>query len=371
MPTPVRARLPLLAALAALLAAACGGGGPSRTEVVTTIATDVATPQFEQLSADTATLAGAASALCAAPSADLVEGARTAWRDTRVTWMHSAAVWFGPVMDRRSRSLIDWPEVDAGRIEEAIAARDSVTTEDVRQFFAATQRGLGAAEHLLFDGDPNEVTAALADPVRCQYLTAILAVADEEAAAVLQEWTVGSEDRTAYLDRLTGEAAISIEVGAAIDEIGATQVFLLRMLADMQLGAALAINAPAPDLAAIPGGPARNETIDLQEQLRGMYAIYLGPAGDSTEGDTTGSGLTALVADRAADADTRVRAAFDAAIAAAEAIPTPLREAAEAQTAEATAAYDALKELQLTWNTDVVSLLGITVGFSDADGDSG
>jgi len=161
-------------ALVAILGAACGGGGPSRQEVVATIGRDVAVPRFEAMAADTAALAEAGQALCAVPGSEAVEVARDAWRAARTSWIGNEAVAFGPVMDRRSESLIAWPEVDAARIESTIAERDSVTAEDVREFFAATQRGLGAAEYLLFTDDVPTTLAALEDPVRCQYLIAVL-----------------------------------------------------------------------------------------------------------------------------------------------------------------------------------------------------
>jgi predicted lipoprotein len=332
---------------------------------VAAIASGVAVPRFEAVRDETSELARAGEALCAMPSAEGVEAAREAWREARSAWMRSAAVWFGPVMDRRSRSLLDWPEVEPERIEAAIAERDAVTSEDVREFFASTQRGLGAAEYLLFGGEleaASATAAALAEPVRCQYLVAVLTVIEEEAVGILEAWTAGTEGRGSYVDRLTGEAAVSLEVGAALDEIGERQALLLRMLAEMQLGAALGATQPEPDPSVLPGGAAGHETVDLLEQVRGIQDAYLG--GDE-------DGLTSLVAERSAEADLRVRGALAEAVAALEGVPEPMRVAAGARSREAVAAYEAVKALQVAWGTDVVSVLGITVGFSDADGDSG
>jgi predicted lipoprotein len=349
-------------ALIAVLGSACGGGGPSRQEVVATIGREVAVPRFEELAANTSALATAGQALCAEPGSEAVEGARDAWRAARASWIGSEAVAFGPVMERRSESLIAWPEVDTARIEEAISERNSVTAEDAAEFFAATQRGLGAAEYLLFTDDVDGTLSALEDPVRCQYLIAVLQVADAEALAVFGTWIEGEDGGASYLDRLSGEAGVSIDVAAAIDEIGATQLFLLRMLADAQLGMALGETDPTPDPSAIPSGPAANETADLLAQILGIRDIYLGP---------DDNGLTALIADRSEDADARVRAALDGAVAALEAARLPMRELAAVGAPEARAAYEAIEALEVEWSTDVVSLLGIVVGFSDADGDSG
>jgi predicted lipoprotein len=48
-----------------------------------------------------------------------------------------------------------------------------------------------------------------------------------------------------------------------------------------------------------------------------------------------------------------------------------MRELAADDAPEARAVYEAIEALEVEWSTDVVSLLGIVVGFSDADGDSG
>jgi predicted lipoprotein len=351
--------------LALVLATTACGGGPSRSDVVAIVANDVAVPRFQALRDDTAALSDAAASLCAAPTSATVEETRGAWRTARQTWMRSRAIAFGPVMDRRSESFIAWPEVDTARIEETIASRDSVSAEDVREFFAATQRGLGAAEYLLFEGDPTEVATTLGAPLRCQYLSSVLEVVATEADAILATWTEGEDGGPPYVDHLTGEASVSMTTGAAIDEIGSNQVFLLDALADQQLGAALGETGADPDPAALPGGAANREADDLLAAVEGLRNLYLGPSDDA---------LTALVADRSAEADTRVRDALEQAVTSLEILaadPVPLRQLAANRAPEALEAHDALQALELTWNTDVVSLLGITVGFSDADGDTG
>ena len=70
------------------------------------------------------------------------------------------------------------------------------------------------------------------------------------------------------------------------------------------------------------------------------------------------------------DTDERVRAHFEASIAAIDAVDGPLREAAAEGSAQAVTVYEELMALQDTLSTEVVSLLGVSVGFSDADGDS-
>ena len=72
-------------------------------------------------------------------------------------------MWFGPVMDRRSRILVDWSPVDPERIEATLAKRESVSANDVREFFGSTQRGLGAIEYVIF-GKDSAVLESLDEP---------------------------------------------------------------------------------------------------------------------------------------------------------------------------------------------------------------
>ena len=74
------------------------------------------------------------------------------------------------------------------------------------------------------------------------------------------------------------------------------------------------------------------------------------------------------------EADIRVREAFDAAISSIDVLRSEGESLTWLIVNERDAVmdcYDALKDLQLTLNTEVVSLLGISVGFADTDGDSG
>ena len=52
------------------------------------------------------------------------------------------------------------------------------------------------------------------------------------------------------------------------------------------------------------------------------------------------------------------------------AVEGPLKVALRERPEQVRAVYDRLSELQVTLNTEVVSLLSVAVGFSDTDGDS-
>ena len=155
-------RLLLLSALVALLAVtACGeppiaepGESPrettevpiealevSRGDVLTSLTGRVIVPRYRQASEAMSALATSVDALCAAPGGAALETARASWRDARAAWATTEAFRFGPAMDRRSVSLVDWWPVAVERIDGVVSEGEAVTTETVRQFMPSTQTG--------------------------------------------------------------------------------------------------------------------------------------------------------------------------------------------------------------------------------------
>ena len=340
----------------------------SKQEVLGALVENVLIPQQEAASLAFGNFAETVRTLCDAPSQDTLQGARQDWREARAAWMRLQGATFGPVEDRRSRIRVDWFPVDPERIEKTLTKRETISAHEVREFLSSTQQGLGALEYVLFEDDtPLLADLARADSLRCDYLVALAEVAADEMGGVVQEWTEGVAGNSSYADVFTGTAPVSLHRDAAVDELVRTAVFLLRRLADMQLGAGLGIDGADPDPEAVPGGSARGSTADLRNQILGLCDIYLG----SADPDAEVPGLGSLIGPLSEEVDQAVRNGFIRTLEAIDAIDGPLQEAAAADPTGAQHVYDELKALQRSWNTDIVSLLGVSVGFSDTDGDSG
>lgn len=349
--TPLLIRPILALGALAAVAAACGSGAPSESDVLASLADDVIVPRYDALAEETAALEGAVAGLCAAPSDAALGAARDAWRGASAAWAQSEASGVGPVMERRSGGLIAWPVVQPERIEALIAERPDLTAEAAKSEISSTQRGLGGVEHALFAGDAAD--ALKQGSARCAYLSAVAGAAAAEAAAIRDEWT-------AYKDVFAGSSG-ALSASDSVAELVRTQVFLIRTIVDMRLAGALGLRGE-PDPSAIPGGAAMNTLADLRNQVEGMRAVHQGAEG--------GLGVSALVAPLSAGADERMRERFAAALTALDAVGGPLRSAAAERSPEALAVHEALAALQTTLSTEVVSLLGVAVGFSDTDGDS-
>ena len=132
----------------------------------------------------------------------------------------------------------------------------------------------------------------------------------------------------------------------------------------MRLASAMGLREGGPDLSLLPGGDGHNALSDLRNQVLGMRDMYLGLDRDD------GLGISDLVRDLSVEADERMQIHFKDSLEAIDAVEMPLRAALDQRPGQVREVYDRLVELQRTLSTEVVSLLGVSVGFSDTDGDS-
>ena len=418
--------------------AACGDSSPSREDVLSDLADEVIVPAYEDFLQASTGLADAVNDLCAIVSGassastatdDMTDSATSsqaanteasataegslssvydALAATRDSWSFSEAMWVGPVMDRRSRALIDW-EIDAEQIDARIADTSfALTAENLATRVGADERGLGAAEYILGSPSASEETLLkLANPRYCEYLQATTQVAAGEAQALQSDWTASFEGSSPY------RSTFSDPDGNGLDDIVNDTINLLRKTSDMELRRAL-----DGDLDTIQEGPLGRGVDDIAHHLAGIRAVLIGRVevgngggvdgggsessrdtgsefggigedmaeGSAGTGGTVGSsegevrssegdggngseikGLSELLG---GDITDRLTARLDAANAAVAALDAPLRASASENPARVEAAYDALKALQMTIATEVVSKLGVAIGFSDTDGDS-
>ena len=306
-----------------------------------------------------ARLSQSVDALCSAPSEAGLDAARDAWRDARQAWLRTESYRFGPAMDRRSISVVDWWPIDAEKIDRNLAGDEEVTAERVTEFLPATQRGLGAAEYLLF-GEESAGLSDGSDPQRCSYLQAVATVVSDEVAGILIDWQ-GKDDSSGYASYFDGTGSLALIDSDAEAEVVRTLVFQVRTIANMRLGTGLGIDTEA-DTSAIPEGDASNSREDLLGQLDSIASVY--------RGAKEGIGVSARVSAVSAETDARMLEAIESTISAARSLDGSIIAQLEANPDQVRAVYDSMKELQRVLNTEIVSLLGVSVGFSDTDGDS-
>jgi predicted lipoprotein len=101
---------------------------------------------------------------------------------------------------------------------------------------------------------------------------------------------------------------------------------------------------------------------DIRGNLRGLELVYFGPGGQAP-------GLGSYLRARGKEFDPFMTARFDAAMAAADAVPEPLGVALAEDPRSVVRLIDALDELGRAVQIDVLNALATNVGFNDNDGD--
>lgn len=357
---PHRIAMPIVLLLlgAAVLASACSND-VSRRDVVASLTELVIAPQHKAAADSARALDARVQELVDQPSAGQLAQTRGAWREARSAWSRIQAYTFGPIMDLRIPSLVDWWPIDTGKIDEALS-RPSISAEDVRERFAADQRGFGALEYLLFADDERVLSALTSgDSAYGPYLTAISSVIAEALEMASSDWN------GQYGEEFSGLSDRAIAESLAIADLVRSPVFLTETVGDMQLGVALGITKPQADPTVIPGGDADQALDDLEQNIRGIQDTYLG--------DAEGLGLSDLIAHLSEETDQRMRGTLTDAIEAIEALKRrnqPLKQLTQSDPDAVSEVRDAIKAMQIVLNTEVVSLLGVSIGFSDNDGDS-
>lgn len=296
-----RFRRPLTTGLVVVLGlAACGGdAGPSRAETVAAITTEAVPLRYDAFATRSETLTDATDAWCVdADGAAL----HTQVEATRLGWVSVSPFWFGPVMVRRSRFLVD-PTVTSDQVREIVDGVEPLDPNALRNLYGADQRGLEAIDqliHLVGDSGPTDR--------ECDYARASAGLVAEEADALASEW---SETGVAF---------------GADDE--AANEAIESMVNEVLFGLVTLENDPDADVATA--------------KLAAMRWAFLGdPAGSTGNVE----GIAPLLDDEVVE---QLSAEFDAA---------------------AGLDGDALTELERTITTNVVSSLGLSIQFSDADGD--
>ena len=328
--------------------------GPTNDEVVQSMAEDALVPAMGVSTAGAAELAASvASAQHRAP-----RPRRQRRRRGRAPSKRGAGriltTWFGPAQMLRTVSHVDYEPIDEEGIDELLASPEVLDVDYVMNQAAATQRGLGGIEYLLFDSLERAGDARV-----CELMTSTAEVVASETKALETAWTDTYEDGSPFVDRFLGETMTSDE--AMANSISAI-VETLKQMSLFQLGKALGISAQEASIEAIPEGRAGFAADAYIAQLESIRAL-LDDGGESS--------LGALIASRSSEISTQIDIHLTTAVEALDVIDAPLRTVAADDPTQLEPVYNDVAELLRIFEADVVSLLDITLGFSDADGDTG
>ena len=348
----------------------CSGGGnlgPRRT-FLRDLANLGALPSYRALASNAVDLNVAVEDLVTAPGGERLAIAQEAWRATRRAWKETEAFRLGPSEDQRTAARIDWPAANVGQINAEVNGSNALSSSYL-DTLGAQKVGFQAMEVFLFDpegGDAGAVNGLLGpdNARRRAYLLALAVNVRERTEELRDAWEPsGGNFGADFVDSGIGGSAFST-LKEAFDEAVNRMIFVAETVEEERLGAPLGVKGggPRPDLVE---SPRSGDTLQgIVADLQGIADVYRG----TYEGGQ-GSGIGAQVAPLSAEIDANVRQLLDGAIAAVQAVPSPLADAVVNHRDEALAAYAAVQELRRALTLDVASTLGVKLTFGGSDGD--
>ncbi|MEQ8205390.1 MAG: imelysin family protein [Woeseia sp.] len=363
-----------IAVLMAGLLAACSAPVTDDVRVLQTVTQQTILPMHADFVSAARELKDDTAAFCAAPDDNSFNTAQNAWRTAMQDWQRLQVVSFGPVtVDNQAWRVQFWPDRNnliRQKIESLLASNEALTAAKLEADSVVIQ-GLSAAEYLLFDEQggalPNYLKKSPEAVRRCELLQLIsahtLAVATRLSAGWAKEggdysavFTVPGTDNPDFADSTDALAALFDSILAALE------VAKNDKLADaMGLRNELGIAQPY----AVEAWRSRYSLPLIAASINGARQLYsAGPEPDAFGIDDLlrAKGAVAL-------ADT-IEQQF-AAVQAATPVDLVLFDAVNLteHTDELTEYYDAMTSLVQTLKNEVPSVLGITLGFNDKDGD--
>lgn len=311
------------------------------------IADDVIVPAYEDLIRQLDGLAERVDALCASPSAAALDDARASWRSAYDAWQFARPGNVGPAMERRLMSAVGF-EARPKAIAKLLAGDEAVDPEALASE-GAPVRGLNAVEEALFGAGADELATA-GGGRRCTYVASVVDLAGSAVGDVLADWEDGYRDT--FVDGPDGDPMASVAV--VMNQL----THRLQELDDRGLRDLVA-GGDYDDLKdARKDGPAAHGMAARKALLDGLLALI----------GTTGTRTAGLVEERKADTAERLVALAAKADEQVSALPASMRETF-ADRPGVTAADEALAELKVLVSTEAASQLGVTITFSDSDGD--
>ena len=268
-------------------------------------------------------------------------------------WLATRAFRFGPATTLRTMSTIDFP-IDGTKIDTLLAAAVPITPESLGGL-GADQRGLEGVEYVLFGDDPLGERS-------CEYLLAATPLIADAAEGVLAGWTEGLDGGPSFITQLSEPGVpggMYADVHEAYEDLINSMIFAIADVADARIGRASGDVTGTPLPAEVDSGRAHRAKQDAIDVITGVQRLY------ESDGELR---IRDVVASISTDTAEKMSADLDGALAALQALADPLADATDP--APAHAAYEALKQAQVTLRAEIASELGVTLTFGDADGDS-
>ncbi len=323
------------------------------------IGTNILLPGINNLSTSASAAASSISAFTTNPTDNTLAAAQTAWQTLAQNWATCAPFNIGPMNDNLISANIDtWP-ANVTKIENAIGAQTNATN------VGADTKGLKGLEYLLFDKNGNASVLTKyngSDAVnRKAFLNSVAQDLVTQSTSLQNAWNNG------YLNSFT--TSKGNDVSSSVSQMVNTVALYLDNIKTLKVGNPIGMgikindNQPHPD---------KIEYIIAEESLPVMKANM--QAMKATFDGGTEQGLDDLLdyvkaKKNGQNLSTTVDSQFDDVITKINLINPPYGTAVSTQTQQVQDVFNSLKILISYLKVDVANNLGVTITFSDTDGD--
>lgn len=335
-----------------------------RQAMLTNYSDNLIVPAYQAFQTEASALNQAVTAFVADPSPATLAAARAEYQQAAGAWQLAGGFEFGPAMDQMLRNNVNIYPTTTGQIENNIAAG----SYDLQTTANLSAKGLPAIDYLLY-GKPSEAevlalfTSDAQAANRKKYLQDITAQIQQLADATTNGWTGGY----ATTFRQSPGTALGSAVGNLVNQLNFEIDLIKRAKVGIPAGKFTA-GTPLPEKVEAYYSGASLEL--LKKAIQAQKTVFLGLSAAGTNGPGLDDYLNHVGArynnQPLAQA---IEQQFDAALAAANAVPVPLAQAVNSHAAAASKVYQELQKLIVLTKTDMPAALGVTISYTDNDGD--
>ncbi len=332
-------------------------------QVVTDYVDQAVVLTYTTLSERASALNSAVETFAEEPTDENLQAAQEAWVQARIPWERSESWLYGPVASNSYDPQLDsWP-VDRNQLEQVIEENspDAINREFVAGL-SNTQKGFHTVEFLLFgDGGnraPSDFEGSEKAESRLAYLTATTSELERIAGLLSDSWTDGVDGNTPYKEAMLNAGSSDSpynSVQAAGQEIADGMAVILNEVQTGKLREPFETKDPQK----VESQFSYNSRKDFRNNIRGVRHAY---TSTSLTGSSGSNSLSAWVAQRDSELDSKTKTQIEESIAAIEAIPQPFRNAITNDVDgtgrdKIQTAMDKLKTLKQTVNNELKPML--------------
>ncbi|WP_299702982.1 imelysin family protein [uncultured Pontibacter sp.] len=346
-----------------------GDSGPTseydRQAMLANYADNLIVPGYQKFKTETDEMASAVTAFTTDPTAATLADARKEYQEAYLAWQEVSAYEFGPADEQLLRSNLNIYPTTTSQVENNISSGNY----NLQTTANMSAKGFPAMDYLLYGSASDaatvdQFTTAANAANRRKYLQDITNLIKEAADVTHTAWTTGD---TAKTFKETGGTAVGSSIGNLVNEFNYEMDLTKRAKVGIPSGR-FSANTPVPDR--VEAYYSNTSLALLERNLIALKATFMGESAAGANGpglDDYLDHVDAKYGDK--NLSTAIIQQFDAALAAVAAMPGPLSQAVTSNPQAVTQVYDELQKLIVLTKTDMPAALGVTITYTDNDGD--